>query len=301
MELAEHIGIKPPTLRKWLDELVRRGLPLDREEDHPNVFWSVPQGWFPGGVVLDAEDATALMRQLLRQPHNKLRERLLRRILEASPRASAERGQAHAVVAPVITEVEEGVLPVVEDSLMTRRALVFRYYSAGSGAYDARSASVQRLVPGPPARILAVCHRSDSLKWFRLERMSSPRMEGAEAYREAAREAVEAVLRESVGGFHGGGEAVTCVFTVTDPEARWVGDNLPSPMTVEPVAGGVRVSTRTAAVLPVARFVVGLGGAALAETPELGRWWRNSRRGRCFGRVARRTDAGGAVVQDRPH
>jgi hypothetical protein len=70
-------------------------------------------------------------------------------------------------------------------------------------------------------------------------------------------------------GFHQGGQAVPSAFTVLGPEARWVAETLPAPMTQEPVPGGVRLSATTAGVLPLARFVVGLGRAARAETPEL--------------------------------
>lgn len=65
---------------------------------------------------------------------------------------------------------------------------------------------------------------------------------------------------------------VECAFFVPDPEARWVARNLLSGMHVdvdEDVAGGIRVRCTTSAVVRVARFVVGLGSAAHAETPEL--------------------------------
>jgi hypothetical protein len=40
-------------------------------------------------------------------------------------------------------------------------------------------------------------------------------------------------------------------------------------MTAEVVPGGLRISVTTAGVLLLARYVVGLGAAARAETPEL--------------------------------
>jgi len=70
------------------------------------------------------------------------------------------------------------------------------------------------------------------------------------------------------------------------PEARWVALNLPSGLTVDPhegVADGVRVRCSTAAVLRVARFVVGLGEAARVDTPELAGCVRELARGALAG------------------
>jgi hypothetical protein len=46
-ELARDVGIAVPALRKRLVELTASGFPLERDEDHPHVFWSVPRDWFP--------------------------------------------------------------------------------------------------------------------------------------------------------------------------------------------------------------------------------------------------------------
>jgi predicted DNA-binding transcriptional regulator YafY len=267
-ELADHIGIKPPALRQWLQELERTGMPLDREEDHPHVFWSVPPEWFPGGMLLRAEDVAELLRQLFRLPRSMARDKLIRRLLEAGPRGGVEPERERAVVAPEASDAEESVLPVAEDSVIQRRTLAFRYFSASRGVIEARRASVQRVVVGPPARFVAVCHRDGALKWFRLERVTSARLDASDAYQNADAEKVATMLRESVDGFQHG-QATMCSFVVMGPEARWVVENLPAPMTQEPVADGVRLSARTAGLLPLARFVVGLGAAARTETPEL--------------------------------
>jgi hypothetical protein len=47
--------------------------------------------------------------------------------------------------------------------------------------------------------------------------------------------------------------------------------NLPGPMTCEDTPAGIRVSAETSGLLRLARFVVGLGDAARAETTELAR------------------------------
>ncbi len=53
--LARRVDVKPRTIRTQLLDLLQAGVPLEREEDHPHVYWSVPRGWFPGGHVLDDE------------------------------------------------------------------------------------------------------------------------------------------------------------------------------------------------------------------------------------------------------
>jgi hypothetical protein len=136
------------------------------------------------------------------------------------------------------------------------------------GTVEWRHASVQRVVIGPPARIVAVCHRDGALKWFRLDNVLGARLDDTVEYRTVDAAAVESMLKESVDGFHQGG-AVLCAFFVRAPESRWVEPNLPGSMTREVVPGGLRFSTTTAGVLRLARHVVGLGAAAHAETPEL--------------------------------
>ena len=131
-----------------------------------------------------------------------------------------------------------------------------------------RHASVQRVVIGPPARFVAVCHRDGALKWFRLDNVLGARLDSAVPHRVADPDRVDAMLKESVDGFHQGG-VVSCSFVVRAPESRWVERNLPGSMSTEVIPGGLRFTTTTAGVLQLARYVVGLGAAARAETPEL--------------------------------
>jgi predicted DNA-binding transcriptional regulator YafY len=148
-------------------------------------------------------------------------------------------------------------------------ALRFGYFSAHRGSEGSRHASVHRVLLGPPARFVAVCHRAGTLKWFRVENMSDARLDEGEPFRDADAATVETFLRASLDGFHQGGDAATHVFFVSDPEARWVVRNLLEEMRSEDVPGGIRVTVQTAGVNRLARYVVGLGGAAKAVTEEL--------------------------------
>jgi predicted DNA-binding transcriptional regulator YafY len=267
-DLARHVDVAPAALRKHLVELQASGFPLEREDDHPHVWWSVPKGWFPGAVLFDSASVPELLRQLSRLPRSAARDRLIRRILEAAPRPSLRPPPLPVVLTPQSTESEESYLPLTEDSATRKVTLSFKYFTASRGAVEWRQASVQSVVIGPPARFIAVCHRDGALKWFRLDNVLGAHLDAGEPYRAAEPDRLAAMLAESVDGFHRGG-AVACGFFVRAPESRWVERNLPVPMHVEVLPDGLRLTATIAGVLRLARFVVGLGAAARAETPEL--------------------------------
>jgi predicted DNA-binding transcriptional regulator YafY len=268
-DLGRALDVSPAAIAKKLAELVENGFPFEREEDHPHVYWSAPPGWFPGAVLFAGQEVVDLLRQLARSPRTALRDRQIARILEAAPRGQGLLPPA-GVVAHALPEFEEMYLPAAEDALARRLALRMRYVTTSrGGAPEWRHVSVQRIVLGPPTRIVALCHRSNSLKWFRLDNVMHASTCSDMVVRDASDADVEAFIATSLGGFHEGGEPVECAFVVRDPEAQWVQRNLPQAMDVERIAQGLRVRTKTAGVQQLARFVVGLGGAASAETPEL--------------------------------
>lgn len=291
-ELSRRVGVKPPALRRHLDVLVRLGWPLTSEEDHPHVWWSVPKGWFPGSVVFGPQEVPDLVRQLGRMPGGAARDRLLRRVLEAAPRPATAVHDASTVVTTRSTDAEERHLDTAQDSAARHESLHFLYHTASRGAAHWRHASVQRVVVGPPPRLLAVCHVTGTLKWFRVAGVFEARLDAGVPYRAADVQEVERMLAQSLDGFHAGGDTVVCSFTVRDPEARWVERNLPGPMGSEPGTGGTRFTTTTGALLPLARFVVGLGVAAESHTPELRREVVKLARGALARAAPRRTSKG---------
>jgi predicted DNA-binding transcriptional regulator YafY len=228
----------------------------------------VPKTWFPGGAYFGASEAADLLRLLSRLPRSSRRDAALARLVAAVRDGSGARSLS-TVIAPAATAVDEAHLGTVEDAARDQRVLHMRYCSLSGGAIEWRHASVQRVLPGPPAAFAATCHRSGTLKWFRLDRVLWARLDPSVPYRAAEHADVESYLAESLDRFHGGA-AIDCVFVVRHPEASWVSDNLPGPMQQEPVGGGgIRFQARTAGVLRLARFVVGLGAAAHGESPEL--------------------------------
>jgi predicted DNA-binding transcriptional regulator YafY len=265
-DLARRVEVAPATIRKRLLELQSTGIPLTSEDEHPHVYWSVPKSWYPGGVLLGDAQITELLRLLARLPKSKARDQVLETLLRSLP----ARPPAPAVLVPAGTTArEEQHVPVLEDAASKRVALRFSYYSAHTGKEGSRHASVHRVLLGPPARFIALCHRASDLRWFRVENVTDARLDEGEPFRHAAPDAVEAFQRASLDGFHDGGAAEKHVFFVSDPDSRWVERNLLGEMQPEQVPGGIRVTVDTAGVNRLARYLVGLGGSAKALTETL--------------------------------
>lgn len=268
--LAREVGITAPALRKRLDELQTLGMPLDREEDPPQIFWSVPKTWFPGGVLFPDEQLPDLLHVLWHASRTRRRALLLRVVL-GSARDRPDLAAADAAIIPhAASEAEETFLPVIEDAVAKRLPVRMNFYSSERDAIEVRHISVHRVDVGPSARFIATCHRSGGLKWFRVDNVMDASGDGGVPYRGASDVDVERFRAESIDGFREADGVEKHAFVVREPEARWVEKNLLPPMSVEKIdGGGIRVTAETAGALRVARFVVGLGGAARVETVKL--------------------------------
>jgi predicted DNA-binding transcriptional regulator YafY len=266
-ELARLVDVSPAAVHKRLCELQACGVPLTSEKDHPHVYWSVPKSWYPGGVLFSSEQIVQIFRQLSRLPASRARNQLVDSLLKYLPARNA----SDALIPAETSAREQQHLPTLEDAAERRVPLRFRYFSAKRGSESVRHASVQRIVLGPPARFVAICHRSDTLKWFRVENVSDCSLDDTEHFRDADPKLIDAHLRASLDGFHEGGKAESHAFFVSDPDARWVARNLLDDMHCEEVPGGIRVTVETAALQRLARFVVGLGSSAKPLTAALER------------------------------
>lgn len=266
-ELARQVDLGVPALRKRLLELQASGMPLSDERDPPHVYWSVPKTWFPGGIGLESKDVEALIRLLGRMPKSRERDRLMKAVLECLPGKS---GPTAAVVTPEVSPPEEKFLDVVVEAAEKRKPLRFRYYSASRGSDSSRHASVHRVVVGPPARFVGMCHREDRLKWFRVDNVTDASVDTATTFRDAPKEEVDELVAGSLDGYYDPkAKKERHTFFVREPEARWVAKNLLEGMRVEEGRNGIHVVAETTAVNRLARYVVGLGDAAHAETPAL--------------------------------
>jgi predicted DNA-binding transcriptional regulator YafY len=267
-ELARELGVSPETLLRSVRALIDHGMPLTRDDsDRPNVWWRLPKDWAPAGVLFPRDQIPALLRALARSPRTRERDALLSHVARSG---RATDGPPTHVQSASLTEMEQAWLPLVEDAAERRIALGMRYLSGGRAEW--RYVSVQRVLVGPPPRFVAVCHRSSTLKWFRVDNVLHARLDPETVHRKSDAASVQAFVDQSVDGFRGEGEAVTCSFIVRDPEASWVRRNLLTGMSIDPdddVRGGIRIRCMTPGLVRVARFVVGLGGAVRVETPEL--------------------------------
>jgi predicted DNA-binding transcriptional regulator YafY len=260
--LAMHAGIAVKRLRMHLTTLrTEHHWPLTQTGEKNEPWWELPAGWGPGGVLVPQALAPDLVRLLVHARRGKARDRLLERL-----EVSAHGPDAERVVAEPPNTREEEFLSIVHQAARDGVPLRIRYGTVNDGLEKTRDVSIQRLlVDGGRARLLAVCHRTGELRFFRVDRVASARLEPHETFRSAAEDDIRRKLDESFGGMHEGEPAQDLWFFVRNPAARWVADSLPKGMTSEPTAGGIRVSVHTSSPRTVARYVVGLGKHAVPE------------------------------------
>lgn len=268
-ELAREVGVQPRALRALLTSLAASGMPLDKEEEHPHVYWSVAAHWFPGGVIFDLNDWQVLVHAVLRVADKERRKLLLQRLLSGrrtvgtSPAAVDRLNQA--VVAAPLTHEEHEKLLTIEQSLLEGLPLAIHYYSASKGQLTWRVISPQRVFTEPQGRIAAYCHINKALRWFRVDNIQRARIEHNESRVDVPTAELDSFLSSSVDGYRDGTQD-ELRFTVRSPESAWVRSNLLEGMTIGPhtESGAISVMARGAALV-VARYIVGLGGAAVAE------------------------------------
>lgn len=270
--LARRLGTTPSTISKKMGELMAGGFRVERSEDHPHVYWSVPRNWFPGALPFKAEEVPDLIRLLHRTPPSALRKRVLDIVTSrlANVGEPPEGMDDSGVKPPPVGEAEERVVGVLEDALRVKVPVKMRYFTASRRDVGERHASVHRLDLGPRAQFVATCHKAGELRRFRVANVLDIRLDRAEKHRSVEPEALARFDEDTVSGYRQDGPAVRCAFVVRDREAAWVKRNLPDGRFEEEYAAeGTRFVIDTAAVHMVARFVVSLGEAARCETPEL--------------------------------
>jgi predicted DNA-binding transcriptional regulator YafY len=266
-ELARHVGVERKTLKRILDDIHNAGLKLEQESDPPHVYWSVSKTWFPGGVAFRADELSELVRTLQLAPQSASRDRILGTIATT---ATGMRGTstANAILTRSLSPNEETVLAQLQRAAEERTAVGMKYFTLSRGDLSNRFVSVHRLLIDV-GRFIATCHRDNRLKWFRIDGVQSVYTASSESFRTEEDAAVSRLIDESVDGYHSGTPPVRCVFEVHRSEARWVKASLPLPFEAEEHGDFTRFTATTSGLLPLARFVVGLGSSARVQTPEL--------------------------------
>lgn len=283
--LAERVGVEVRALRTVLGRMAAAGVPLEREDDHPNVWWSVPEGWTPAGVYFPLEEVPALIHQVLQLRSGPGRRQLMERIVRAAPKSAPTGATMERVHTQAVSEHEENHLLRLMEALEKQRAVRLRYRNSKLGEVVA---AVQWIEAGPLAHFIALYRGDERPKWLRVERVESLRFDDSVRWWKMDAVALRALVDRSINGY-ADERPVRCSFVVLGADARWVRDSLPGSdrerYVVTTIDGGIQVETTTAAVLPLARFVVGLGGAARCETPELAETVRELAQGALSGRT----------------
>lgn len=268
-DLAREVDVGVDALKKRLNEMTLAGVNLQREEETPTeVYWSVPKGWFPGGVFLADKEERLLLYAIANHPAGPTQDRILTALAHSRALDEATVARMRSVVVTPASPNED-VLHLLFEAASNQKVVHLRYYSAKRGQLRPRRISVHRVLPGKRPRCLATCHETETLKWFRVDSMSELRMEDEGPFLAAPEAEIVSVLEGTVEGYFQVGEEQELTFRIREAEASWVRRNLPDGMWAEDGPDGLRVRVRTAAVENVARFVVGLGAAAVPETPAL--------------------------------
>jgi len=264
-KLARRVDVQPRQLRKILLELQDAGMPLERERDRPHVYWSVPKGWLPGGVSLSGEEVAMALGLMIRLPPSGDRERLLNALAPFAKRPPADAVEHHGQQGPAADELWRLVPQAIADEQVLR----MRYRSA-RGEAKARSVSPQR-IDAEARHLIAWCHEAKALRRFHFKRVERIEVDGCDdGYVRVERRVLDGFMEQSVDGFHDASAARELAFHVTAEIAGWVAGDLPYGLHHEPADdGGLRVHGYVAGLAQVARYVVGLGAEAEAETPEL--------------------------------
>ena len=255
-DLERRCGVGTRAIRTRILDLQAAGVPIEREEDHPHVYYSVRDGWFPErGTGVEKLDHVQVARMLGRLPRAAARDRILSRLVATAFGAPTTPNPAPA-------DVEDRVLEVLEDG--ARRSIPVRmgYYTASRAEPGLRTVSVLRLMYGTPTRLVAFCHRSSKTKVFRADRITGPELDSSATFMNVPGRDVDALIAGSLDGFVGPGETTQCRFFVREKESHWVLRSLPAGAvaTVIHEPEGAHVTLRTTALEVLARHLTGLGG-----------------------------------------
>jgi predicted DNA-binding transcriptional regulator YafY len=261
-ELARHVGVRADRVRRVLSHLQTRGIPVERQEDHPHVYWSVPREWFPGGVALTRAEAAAMRRLVGRLEPQDSRDALMQKLI-GDPTATP----LHSGVDPGPRLPDDRILDATEDALRRGAACELRY--DGENGVQTRTVTPHRLVLRPRPRMVASCHWAGELRWFRLDRIMNVREAPEVEAISVSMTEVDQFVADSVDGFRRPAKGGDVWFEVRGRDARWVKLNLPTGARATDVAGGIVVRARATGLIPLARFCVGLGSALAEVSPPL--------------------------------
>jgi proteasome accessory factor C len=269
-EVAREFGISEARLIDDLQLLFVCGLPGHLPDD-------LIEADFAGGVIhvgnadtiarplrLGADEALALLvglRALADIPGLQDRDALDRTIAKLERAAGDAASLARSVA--VAVETESSVLADVRAALERGRRVHLSYYVPGRDETTERDVDPLRLllVDGR-AYLEGWCHRAESVRLFRLDRVIA-----LEVLDTPAEAPPEAETRDLDDGLFLPSPDDTVVTLDLAPAGRWVADYYPCERVVERPGGGLQVTLRTPDTRWVQRLALRLGGAGRVVEP----------------------------------
>ncbi|MDP3276795.1 MAG: WYL domain-containing protein [Deltaproteobacteria bacterium] len=271
-ELARQAEVTGETAAKVLGDLKNGGLPLTRELEGRAVIWSVPDGWFPNGVLFEGDDAGQLLRLLLRLPSGGVRDAFIERIKAASLSAREVSRSVGAVRPAAVEAQRDGASrfrSVIEEAIVRARAIELKYHGTKDLEGHWRTVSPQTVVGASRPTLIAWDHRKSALRTFRVDRVQNVMDVEGIAYVRVDESRIDAEVSESFNGYCGG--ELREVSMLIDHDA-WaiVEHNLPFiAQRIEHTNRGVRVVAKNRGGEVMNRFLLAYGARMTVETPRV--------------------------------
>ncbi len=259
-DLARKLGLTVPGLKQPLEKMLVAGFPFEREREGGQVYWSLPKSWMPGAVLVDGDDLPDLLWAVARGPRSELQQRVLKRLARGAPSVATGARTVDAIDAPRAGS-DESFLRRIEDAITKQSPVRVRYQRAKDPVAFWREFSPQGISYGSKgARFAAVCHESQALRWLRVDGIQAFDSNWTGQWHEVTRDELERFRHESLDGYRSGSTSVES-FVVSAADMVWVLRNLPGEWKTERCDDGLRVIFETSGLLPLARYVAGLGAA----------------------------------------
>jgi predicted DNA-binding transcriptional regulator YafY len=258
-ELARRVGVQPQTVKRCLEELADAHVPLERDEDHPHVYWSVPQSWLPEGVHLPRAHFVDLLRRVARGAAPAERDPLLKHLVDAAPSLGGMVARIQEAHVPADAPLSSALLAQLEDA-WDSHAVILSYRKTRGGGAELRYCSPARFVDRYQ-HLLARCHQTGRAKRFRLDRILQVTPAVGVDYKPLSEEELRDALTGAVDGFRAPGPLVSVRFRLVGDEAQvgWMVEQLPEDLVVEAVASGYLVYGETGALGKLAEKLVTFG------------------------------------------
>ncbi|WP_111719878.1 YafY family protein [Homoserinimonas sp. OAct 916] len=273
-DAAEHFQVEPQQIRDWVKLIAISGIPGDTGQYLPDDLFDIVWDDFENNdqIVLthrvaieytpkfSGKEAAALiagLQYLSALPEQSDREAV------ASLMAKLTRGTSQTPSEVAVADtVHERDVPLIGDAVKRGLQIEFDYLSA-RGEHERRIVDPLRIDSTDNSWYLrAWCHLRESVRTFRLDRMSDVQLRDAPITRHAG----EVVLPETL--FDGSDEDVNVLLELPSTALSLIADFAPEPVGEADADGLVHVTIRAAGFHGLKRLVAGLSGVVRVVAPD---------------------------------